>query len=262
MTANEGIFAATHFKRKRLVMVSSTKVRSGRAARDFAERDVMMQCVLTLSLLLCLGGVGCSAVPPDRDSDSFAVLPIDFIPSDSFEGVVDDYIDSDEAVRRYSDNELEERALQLADRMITEKVRVDPGWAKAASDAEGFSVVGPIREYSVTEEGVERIPGGLFLVKADDELIGLISLLSSSLVVGQNGRWIDSSQDLDNGFQNVLLSRPCALIGKDGARYLFVKGADEADGDAPFTAEEIQVISEEIVFSNPVDSMPFIPNLT
>lgn len=53
--------------------------------------------------------MGCSAVPPDRDSDSFAVLPIDFIPSDSFEGVVDDYIDSDEAVRRYSDNELEER---------------------------------------------------------------------------------------------------------------------------------------------------------
>ena len=41
----------------------------------------------------------------------------------------------------------------MADRMITEKVRIDPGWAKAASDAEGFSVVGPIREYSVTEKG-------------------------------------------------------------------------------------------------------------
>lgn len=74
MAANEGIFAATHFKRKRLAMASSTKVRSGRAARDFAERDVMMQCVLMLSLLLCLGGVGCSVVPPDRDSDSFAVI--------------------------------------------------------------------------------------------------------------------------------------------------------------------------------------------
>ena len=106
---------------------------------------------------------------------------------------------------------------------------------------------------------MERIPGGLFLVKADDELIGLISLLSSSLVVGQNGRWIDSSQDLDNGFQNVLLNRPCALIGTDGTRYLLVKGADEA---VPFTAKEIQVISEEIVFSNPVDSMPFVPDLT
>ena len=109
---------------------------------------------------------------------------------------------------------------------------------------------------------MERIPGGLFLVKADDELIGLISLLSSSLVVGQNGRWIASSQDLDNGFQNVLLSRPCALLGTDGTRYLLVKGADEADGDVPFTAKEIQVISEEIVFSNPVDSMPFVPDLT
>ena len=134
-------------------MASSTKVRSGRAARDFVERDVVMQCVLMLSLLLCLGGVGCSVVPPDRGSDSFAVFPIDFVPSGSFEGIIDDYTDSDEAVRRYSDNELEERALQLADRMKTEKVRIDPGWAKAASDAEGFSVVGPIREYSVTEKG-------------------------------------------------------------------------------------------------------------
>lgn len=155
-----------------------------------------------------------------------------------------------------------ERALQMAERMITEKVRVDPGWAKAASDAEEFSVVGPIHEYSVTEEGVKRVPGGLFLVKADNELIGLISLLSSSLVVGQNGRWIDSSPDLDNRLQNVLLDRPCALIGADGARYLLVKGVDEEDGDAPFTVEEIQAISEEIVFSNPVDSMPVIPNLT
>lgn len=106
MAANEGVFAATHLRRKRLVMVNSAKVRSGRAGRDFAERNVMMQCVLVLGLFLCLGGVGCSAVLPDRGSDSFAVLPIDFVPSESFEGVVDDYIDSDEAVRNYSDNEL------------------------------------------------------------------------------------------------------------------------------------------------------------